>query len=127
MLLTSHLGRPKDGPEDKYRLAPVVDRLKELLGTDVMYAKDCIGADVPDMISKMSDGSVLVLENVRFYKVCATWPLDSPGALIIGRSPHGISSSDMRFSDMRIDRNKRSREPLLVAAPCSQRTTTPVR
>ena len=68
VLLTSHLGRPKSGPEDKFRLAPVQARLAELLGKNVGYAKDCIGADVPDMVTKMSDGDLLLLENVRFYK-----------------------------------------------------------
>lgn len=68
VLLTSHLGRPKGGPEDKYRLGPVRDRLQELLGKPVEYAKDCIGAEVPEMVSKMGEGSVLLLENVRFYK-----------------------------------------------------------
>ena len=47
MLLTSHLGRPKDGPEDKFRLNPVVPRLQQLLaGTNVTKVDDCIGDKV---------------------------------------------------------------------------------
>merc|ERR1712176_541201 len=68
VLLTSHLGRPKDGPEDKFRLNPVVPRLSELLGMDVGKADDCIGDEVTAKVNAMSDGEILVLENVRFYK-----------------------------------------------------------
>merc|ERR1712087_855992 len=68
VLLTSHLGRPKDGPEDKFRLNPVVPRLTELLGQDVGKCDDCIGADVTAKVDAMADGEILVLENVRFYK-----------------------------------------------------------
>ena len=68
VLLTSHLGRPKSGPEDKFRLAPVVNRIKELVSCDVGYALDCIGDDVPGTVAAMKEGSILVLDNVRFYK-----------------------------------------------------------
>jgi len=68
VLLTSHLGRPKDGPEDKFRLAPVVPRLSELLGTTVQSVDDCIGDKVKEAAGKLQNGQVLVLENVRFYK-----------------------------------------------------------
>merc|ERR1719460_2713626 len=68
VLLTSHLGRPKDGPEDKFRLNPVVPRLTELLGQEVGKCDDCIGADVTAKVGAMADGEILVLENVRFYK-----------------------------------------------------------
>merc|ERR1711871_1539137 len=68
VLLTSHLGRPKDGPEDKFSLAPVAARLSELLGQDVTFVKDCIGEPVKDAVSSMSNGGVALLENVRFYK-----------------------------------------------------------
>jgi phosphoglycerate kinase len=68
VLLTSHLGRPKDGPEDKFRLTPVVPRIAELLGTDVQKADDCIGAEVDEKTAALKNGQVLVLENVRFYK-----------------------------------------------------------
>jgi phosphoglycerate kinase len=68
VLLTSHLGRPKDGPEDKFRLTPVVPRLSELLGTNVEKVDDCIGPKVEEAVGKLQNGHVLVLENVRFYK-----------------------------------------------------------
>jgi phosphoglycerate kinase len=68
VLLTSHLGRPKDGPEPKFSLAPVAPRLSVLLGQDVPLLSDCIGPAVADAISGMADGSVTLLENVRFYK-----------------------------------------------------------
>lgn len=68
VLLTSHLGRPKDGPEDKFRLTPVVPRLSELLGQQVKKVEDCIGPVVEKAVSEMKNGEVLILENVRFYK-----------------------------------------------------------
>ena len=58
MLLTSHLGRPKKGPEDKFRLTPVVGRLSELMGAAVEKAEDCIGEAVTSKLAKMSNGSV---------------------------------------------------------------------
>jgi len=68
VLLSSHLGRPKDGPEDKFSLGPVAPRLSELLGTEVAMAPDCIGEGVAECVSKMGEGDVLLLENTRFYK-----------------------------------------------------------
>ena len=68
VLLSSHLGRPKDGPEDKFSLAPVAPRLSELLGTEVAMAPDCIGEGVAECVGKMGEGDVLLLENTRFYK-----------------------------------------------------------
>mmetsp|Transcript_19852 Transcript_19852/g.34163 ORF Transcript_19852/g.34163 Transcript_19852/m.34163 type:complete len:483 (-) Transcript_19852:419-1867(-) len=68
VLLTSHLGRPKGGPEDKYSLAPVAKRLSELLGKEVKLVKDCIGEAVSSAVAAMKEGEVLLLENVRFYK-----------------------------------------------------------
>lgn len=56
VLLTSHLGRPKEGPEDKYRLTPVVGRLSELLGTEVKKVDDCIGPDVPKAVENLANG-----------------------------------------------------------------------
>ncbi|CAM9732891.1 unnamed protein product [Chrysoparadoxa australica] len=66
--LSSHLGRPKDGPEDKFSLAPVATRLSELLKQDVKMAPDCKGDEVNAMVADMKEGDVLLLENVRFYK-----------------------------------------------------------
>ena len=69
VLLTSHLGRPKDGPEDKFRLNPVVPRLQELLkGTKVSKVDDCIGDSVAAAAKALGNGELLVLDNVRFYK-----------------------------------------------------------
>jgi len=64
----SHLGRPKDGPEDKFSLAPCADRMGELLGKTVALAPDCIGEEVAKMVSGASEGDVIMLENTRFYK-----------------------------------------------------------
>jgi len=68
VLLSSHLGRPKDGPEDKFSLGPVAPRLSELLETEVVMAPDCIGEGVTECVDKMENGQVLLLENTRFYK-----------------------------------------------------------
>merc|ERR1719460_1333216 len=68
VLLSSHLGRPKDGPEDKFSLGPVAPRLSELLGTEVVMAPDCIGDAVAECVDKMAEGDVVLLENTRFYK-----------------------------------------------------------
>jgi len=68
VLVTSHLGRPKDGPEDKFRLTPVCARLSELLSCPVSKVDDCIGDEVAAAAKDLADGSVLLLENVRFYK-----------------------------------------------------------
>ena len=66
--VSSHLGRPKDGPEDKFSLAPCAARLTELLGSEVKMAPDCVGDEVKKMVDGMKDGEVILLENVRFYK-----------------------------------------------------------
>jgi len=68
VLLTSHLGRPKSGPEDKFRLNPVVPRLSELLKIQVKKVDDCIGPEVEKAVAALGDGELLVLDNVRFYK-----------------------------------------------------------
>lgn len=65
--LSSHLGRPKDGPEDKFSLGPVAERLTQLLGKDCKMAPDCIGDDVAKIADSLADGEVMLLENVRFY------------------------------------------------------------
>jgi len=67
VMLTSHLGRPK-GPEDKSRLKPVYARLQQLLKVPVLYVDDCIGDKVQAAVNTAPNGSVLLLENVRFYK-----------------------------------------------------------
>ena len=68
VILMSHLGRPKDGPTDKYSLKHIVSRLKKLLGTEVLFANDCIGAEAVNKAGALKPGQVLLLENLRFYK-----------------------------------------------------------
>jgi phosphoglycerate kinase len=68
VVLCSHLGRPKGGPEDKYRLHPVAKRLSELLKKNVVMAPDCIGSEVNQLKSNLQAGDVLLLENLRFHK-----------------------------------------------------------
>lgn len=69
VILMSHLGRPKDGPTDKYSLRHLVPHLQALLeGTTVKFADDCIGASALDMSAALKPGEVLLLENLRFYK-----------------------------------------------------------
>jgi len=69
VILMSHLGRPKDGPSDKYSLRHLVSHLKSLLSnTNVYFANDCIGHEAIDKSSSLKEGEVLLLENLRFYK-----------------------------------------------------------
>ncbi len=70
VILMSHLGRPKDGPEDKYSLTHILPTLVELLGgkTIVLFANDCIGEQAQLTASMLREGEVLLLENLRFYK-----------------------------------------------------------
>ncbi len=67
LVLASHLGRPKGGPEAKYSLAPVAEKLQELLERPVGFASDCVGADAESKSKALADGGVLLLENVRFH------------------------------------------------------------
>ncbi|HET6251382.1 MAG TPA: phosphoglycerate kinase [Tepidisphaeraceae bacterium] len=68
LILMSHLGRPKGGPEAKFSLKPAADRLGELLGTPVKFAGESIGPEVEKQAAELKDGEVLLLENVRFHK-----------------------------------------------------------
>ena len=67
VILMSHLGRPKDGPTEKYSLKHLVKHLSELLGTDVQFANDCIGDEAVQKAQALKPGQVLLLENLRFY------------------------------------------------------------
>jgi phosphoglycerate kinase len=67
LVLASHLGRPKGGPDSKYSLAPVAKKLEELLERPVVFASDCVGPDAEAKSKALSDGGVLLLENVRFH------------------------------------------------------------
>jgi phosphoglycerate kinase (EC 2.7.2.3) len=62
VILMSHLGRPKEGPEDKYSLKHVVSHLSKLLGKQVQFADDCIGKQAYDLASQLKPGDVLLLE-----------------------------------------------------------------
>jgi phosphoglycerate kinase len=66
VIVCAHLGRPKGAPEEKYSLAPVVDRLAELLGRPVTFATDTVGESAQATVAGMSDGDVVLLENLRF-------------------------------------------------------------
>jgi phosphoglycerate kinase len=68
VILMSHLGRPKAGPEEKYSLVHLVHRLSEEFNTDVRFASDCIGEEAAQMAQELKPGEILLLENVRFYK-----------------------------------------------------------
>ncbi|MEY2903950.1 MAG: hypothetical protein RLY89_3056 [Bacteroidota bacterium] len=69
VILMSHLGRPKDGPTDKYSLKHLTSHLSELLdGAKVKFADDCIGASATELSASLQPGEVLLLENLRFYK-----------------------------------------------------------
>jgi len=69
VILMSHLGRPKGGPEGKFSLKHLLQHLKELLpGVSVLFANDCIGAEAEQKAKDLKPGEVLLLENLRFYK-----------------------------------------------------------
>jgi phosphoglycerate kinase len=69
VILMSHLGRPKEGPEDKYSLKHLVKHLSELLdGKEILFADDCIGDDAKQKATSLKPGDVLLLQNLRFYK-----------------------------------------------------------
>ncbi|MBK7035431.1 MAG: phosphoglycerate kinase [Bacteroidetes bacterium] len=67
VVLMSHLGRPKGGPEDKYSLKHIVKHLSELVGQNVKFADDCIGDDVRFLALNLLPGEILLLENLRFH------------------------------------------------------------
>src|ERR1700736_6345511 len=67
LVLASHLGRPKGGANPKYSLAPVAKKLAELLERSVVFAQDCVGPDAEAKSKALTDGGVLLLENVRFH------------------------------------------------------------
>ena len=67
LVLASHLGRPKGGPDPKYSLKPAAKKLEELLGKPVAFASDCVGPEAEAKSKALKDGDVLLLENVRFH------------------------------------------------------------
>ena len=70
VILCSHLGKPKNGPEEKFSLAPVAARLSEKLGKPVVFAADpeVVGENAKKAVAEMKDGDVVLLENTRFRK-----------------------------------------------------------
>jgi 3-phosphoglycerate kinase len=68
VILMSHLGRPKEGPEPKLSLAPIAKKLSELLKKPVQMAPDCGGPEVQKLVDKMKPGDIILLENLRFHK-----------------------------------------------------------
>ena len=66
VIAVSHLGRPDGAPDAKYSLAPVAERLAELLAAPVVFASDTVGASAQEVVAGLGDGQVAVLENLRF-------------------------------------------------------------
>lgn len=67
-VLMSHLGRPKEGPENKYSLKHIVEELSKQTGTTVFFAEDCISDEALELAQKLKARELLLLENLRFYK-----------------------------------------------------------
>lgn len=68
VILMSHLGRPKNGPEDKFSLSHLVHHISQLVGTEVLFATDCVGPVAEKAAKDLKPGQVLLLENLRFHK-----------------------------------------------------------
>ncbi len=68
VILMSHLGRPKDGPEEKFSLKHLTQHLAKLVSAEVKFADDCIGDSAVKQAAELQPGEVLLLENLRFYK-----------------------------------------------------------
>lgn len=68
VILMSHLGRPKSGPEDRFSLKHIVTELNKALDLSVTFAKDCIGTEASQLATSLNPGEVLLLENLRFHK-----------------------------------------------------------
>jgi phosphoglycerate kinase len=67
LIVASHLGRPKGGPDEKNSLWPVFEHLKEKMTTPIFFAKDCIGSEVEAQVNALKPGETLLLENLRFH------------------------------------------------------------
>ena len=68
VILMSHLGRPKGGPEDKFSLKHIQQEVSNVLGKPVAFAGNCVGEEAKHAVEKMKSGDILLLENLRFYK-----------------------------------------------------------
>jgi phosphoglycerate kinase len=67
VILMSHLGRPEGKPNPQYSLLPVVERLKQYVKGEVLFALDCVGEEARKVVAKLEDGGIAVLENLRFH------------------------------------------------------------
>lgn len=67
LILMSHLGRPKNGPEDKFSLKHIIPHIEKLVGKEVSFANDCIRSEAKQKSAALKPGDILLLENVRFY------------------------------------------------------------
>lgn len=68
VILMSHLGRPKTGPEEKFSLKHLVDHLSSIFSRKVKFATDCVGEEATELANSLSPGEILLLENLRFHK-----------------------------------------------------------
>jgi phosphoglycerate kinase len=68
IILMSHLGRPKEGPSEKYSLKHLVNYLSEIIPGKIFFANDCIGEEAERLASNLKPGDILLLENLRFHK-----------------------------------------------------------
>lgn len=66
-ILMSHLGRPKNGPEDQFSLKHIVSKVEEVLARKVTFVNDCVGQEVEKIVNNAQSGAVILLENLRFY------------------------------------------------------------
>lgn len=66
-ILMSHLGRPSNGPEIRYSLRHITNRVAELMGTNVMFSNNCIGSEAEELAATLKPGEILLLENLRFH------------------------------------------------------------
>lgn len=67
LILFSHLGRPKDGPDPKYSMKPVASHLSKIMGRPVAFSNECVGPEAKKAAAALKPGDILVLENTRFY------------------------------------------------------------
>ncbi|UTW63762.1 phosphoglycerate kinase [bacterium SCSIO 12741] len=81
LVLMSHLGRPKNGPENKFSLSHLVAPLSELTGVEVKFATDCIGEEAESLSANLKPGEILLLENLRFYDEEKKGDVDFAGKL----------------------------------------------
>lgn len=68
VVLMSHLGRPKEGPEDRFSLRHIIPAIEKVIGKQIKFSTDCIGAESLSTSAQLNPGEILLLENVRFYK-----------------------------------------------------------